>query len=185
MGFLENLGKRMSGEARAVRALNKAVERKSPNAARAVAGNVLSSTLGGGLLGGAGNAALYANNQQGIGGSFSMGDAFMTGAVGGALLGGAIGIGGAKRVVATAKANRKTDQGAVKKAADRLASRYNMGPNAQVLRDAVDGKDEATIRQLKMGFRQSATEQFGLSKKAAKAYQTSLFSQALNGKTSA
>lgn len=185
MGFLENLGKRMSGEARAVRALNKAVERKSPNAARAVAGNVLSSTLGGGLLGGAGNAALYANNQQGIGGSFSMGDAFMTGAAGGALLGGAIGIGGAKRVVATAKANRKTDQGAVKKAADRLASRYSIADtDVARLKTATASKDKADLAIMVNHYRQYGSS-LGLSKRAAKAYQTSLFSKALNGNTSA
>lgn len=71
--------------------------------AHAVGGKILGSTLGGGLLGGAGNAALYANNQQGIGGSFSMGDAFMTGAAGGALLGGVVGIGGARATARAAK----------------------------------------------------------------------------------
>lgn len=185
MGFLENLGKRMSGEARAVNALNKAVKIKSPSATRAVAGNMLSSTLGGGLLGGAGNAALYANNQQGIGGSFSMGDAFMTGAVGGALLGGAIGIGGAKRVVATAKANRKTDRSAVKKAADRLASRYRM-PDTDVARlnTATAANDEVDLAAMAGHYRQYGIS-LGLSKRAAKAYQTSMFSKALNSKTSA
>lgn len=91
--------------------------------AHAVGGKILGNALGGGLVGGIGNAALYANNQQGIGGSFNMGDAFMTGAVGGALLGGVIGIGGARATAAAAKGNMTKATARMEKATARANKR--------------------------------------------------------------
>lgn len=72
---------------------------------RAAVGNILGNSAGGALVGGIGNAALYANRGEAIGGSYNTGDAFLTGAIGGAILGGAVGGFGAKAAMKRAGGN--------------------------------------------------------------------------------
>ena len=80
--------------------------------ARVAMGHVLGQTAGGAVLGGVGNAAVYGSQGEGIGGAYTMPEAFIGGAMAGALAGAGIGAFGAKgaanRVVASsAKAQKK------------------------------------------------------------------------------
>jgi len=103
-------------EKRAVSRLNSAAKsvKKVGNVekARVAMGHVLGQTAGGAVLGGVGNAAVYGSQGEGIGGAYTMPEAFIGGAMAGALAGAAIGAFGAKgaanRVVASsAKAQKK------------------------------------------------------------------------------
>ena len=91
--------------------------------ARAVAGNIFANSAGGALVGGIGNAALYANRGEAIGGSYNTGDAFLTGAIGGAILGGVVGIGGAKATARAAKGNLAQAEARLAKSREKMARR--------------------------------------------------------------
>lgn len=109
---------------------------------RTAVGNILGNSAGGALVGGVGNAALYANNQQGIGGSFSMGDAFMTGAIGGAILGGVVGGVGARAAMKRANGNVAGATKRLEQATARMNSRgLRIGDGSRV-RSNLDWREQ-------------------------------------------
>lgn len=80
--------------------------------ARVAMGHVLGQTAGGAVLGGVGNAAVYGSQGEGIGGAYTMPEAFIGGAMAGALAGAGIGAFGAKgaanrAVASSAQAQKK------------------------------------------------------------------------------
>lgn len=73
---------------------------------RIAAGHILGRSAGGAVIGAGVNGYEYSQTGSGFGGSYSMTESVLSGAVAGAIGGGLIGSLGAKRAVATAKANR-------------------------------------------------------------------------------
>lgn len=116
-----NFGKLKQGvdlalEKRAVSRLNSvaasAKEVGNVEKARVAMGHVLGQTAGGAVLGGVGNAAVYGSQGEGIGGAYTMPEAFIGGAMAGALAGAGMGAFGAKgaanrAVASSAKAQKK------------------------------------------------------------------------------
>ena len=103
-------------EKRAVSRLNRAAksvkEVGNVEKARVAMGHVLGQTAGGAVLGGVGNAAVYGSQGEGIGGAYTMPEAFIGGAMAGALAGAGIGAFGAKgaanrAVASSAQAQKK------------------------------------------------------------------------------
>ncbi len=72
---------------------------------KAVFGDMLNKTAGGAIIGGVGNAAIYSDQQRDLGGSYSMGEAFLSGAAAGAFGGAVVGTLGAKATARGARGN--------------------------------------------------------------------------------
>lgn len=72
---------------------------------RIATGHMLGRVTGGAIIGGVGNAAIYSDQQRDLGGSYSMGEAFLGGAAAGAFGGAVVGALGAKTAVKNAAGN--------------------------------------------------------------------------------
>lgn len=90
---------------------------------RAAIGHVLGQAAGGAVLGGVGNAAVYGSQGEGIGGAYTMPEAFIGGAMAGALAGAGIGAFGAKGAANRAVASSAKAQKRLEKAKEVFAQR--------------------------------------------------------------
>ena len=90
---------------------------------KAVFGDMLNKTAGGAIIGGVGNAAIYSDQQRDLGGSYSMGEAFLSGAAAGAFGGAVIGALGAKATARGARGNLEKANKRLDKARERAERR--------------------------------------------------------------
>lgn len=90
---------------------------------KAVFGDMLNKAAGGAIIGGVGNAAIYSDQQRDLGGSYSMGEAFLSGAAAGAFGGAVVGALGAKATARGARGNLKKAEARLAKSREIMTSR--------------------------------------------------------------
>lgn len=170
---------------------------------RVAAGHVLGVAAGGAIIGGVGNAAIYSDQQRDLGGSYSMGEAFLSGATAGAFGGAVVGALGVKSAVKRAAGNVETNNKKIGVLTDKLTNnqgkeykkfkteargakkRFKKNPTQENYDDYQDTRAEriysgqqinSTITGYK-NFNSSAN----LDSKAEKKMRTHIFSKPING----
>ena len=191
-----------------IRGLNRAAEGTS-SVPSAVLGNMMNKTVGGALVGGIGNAAIYSQSGQGMGGSTNYGEAIMGGAGVGAGVGVALGAIGTRSVMATAKGRIKKNGQQISKYSERILKKQSgleeditnlRAEKRQTKADLADtaeqwrqaGHDEDIIEHYIAPHRQAAAAALkdkqtaifsglpGLSKNARRKLQTTVYNRPVN-----